>query len=119
MRMKEDQFLDVVNTNLANIYVQADQPKKAIPLLEELIFFDKQNMLPYQIMADAYRKLDNKALEYYSNAELMALSANYKGAIDQLNYAYRYSDGQNLQLARIEARIRQFRQADRAMEELK
>ncbi len=109
----------VVNTNLANIYVQADQPKKAIPLLEELIFFDKQNMLPYQIMADAYRKLDNKALEYYSNAELMALSANYKGAIDQLNYAYRYSDGQNLQLARIEARIRQFRQADRAMEELK
>ncbi|WP_352311805.1 hypothetical protein, partial [Psychrobacter sp. W2-37-MNA-CIBAN-0211] len=65
------------------------------------------------------RKLDNKALEYYSNAELMALSANYKGAIDQLNYAYRYSDGQTLQLARIEARIRQFRQADRAMEALK
>jgi predicted Zn-dependent protease len=109
----------VINTNLANIYVQADQPQKAIPLLEELIFFDKQNMLPYQIMADAYRKLDNKALEYYSNAEFMALSANYKGAIDQLNYAYRYSDGKTLQLARIEARIRQFRQADREMEALK
>jgi predicted Zn-dependent protease len=109
----------VVNTNLANIYVEADQPLKAIPLLEELIFFDKQNMLPYQIMADAYRKLDNKALEYYSNAEIMALTANYQGAIDQLNYAYRYSEGQTLQLARIEARIRQFRQADRDLEQFK
>ncbi|MGI2169291.1 M48 family metalloprotease [Shewanella sp. MF05960] len=109
----------VVNTNLANIYVEADQPLKAIPLLEELIFFDKQNMLPYQIMADAYRKLDNKALEYYSNAEIMALTANYQGAIDQLNYAYRYSEGQTLQLARIEARIRQFRQADRELDQFK
>ncbi|WP_445780099.1 M48 family metalloprotease [Shewanella sp.] len=109
----------VINTNLAHIYVEADQASKAIPLLEELIFFDKQNMLPYQIMADAYRKLDNKALEYYSNAEIMALTANYQGAIDQLNYAYRYSEGQTLQLARIEARIRQFRQADRDLEQFK
>ncbi|WP_372941715.1 M48 family metalloprotease [Shewanella sp.] len=109
----------VININLANIYVEADQPTKAIPLLEETIFFDKQNMLPYQIMSDAYRKLDNKALEYYSNAEIMALTANYQGAIDQLNYAYRYSEGNTLQLARIEARIRQFRQADRDMEEFK
>ncbi|MCL1114090.1 M48 family metalloprotease [Shewanella basaltis] len=109
----------VINTNLAHIYVEADQALKAIPLLEELIFFDKQNMLPYQIMADAYRKLDNKALEYYSNAEIMALTANYQGAIDQLNYAYRYSEGQTLQLARIEARIRQFRQADRDLEQFK
>ncbi|GGB58582.1 putative beta-barrel assembly-enhancing protease [Shewanella inventionis] len=109
----------VINTNLANIYVEADQPLKAIPLLEELIFFDKKNMLPYQIMADAYRKLDNKALEYYSNAEIMALTANYQGAIDQLNYAYRYSEGKTLQLARIEARIRQFRQADREMDQFK
>ncbi|WP_373292774.1 M48 family metalloprotease [Shewanella algicola] len=109
----------VININLANIYVEAEQPTKAIPLLEETIFFDKQNMLPYQIMSDAYRKLDNKALEYYSNAEVMALTANYQGAIDQLNYAYRYSEGKTLQLARIEARIRQFRQADREMDQFK
>uniref|UniRef100_UPI0036F1D741 beta-barrel assembly-enhancing protease n=1 Tax=Shewanella phaeophyticola TaxID=2978345 RepID=UPI0036F1D741 len=109
----------VININLANIYVEANQPTKAIPLLEETIFLDKQNMLPYQIMSDAYRKLDNKALEYYSNAEIMALTANYQGAIDQLNYAYRYSEGNTLQLARIEARIRQFRQADREMDQFK
>ncbi|GGP61339.1 M48 family metalloprotease [Shewanella saliphila] len=109
----------VININLANIYVEANQPTKAIPLLEETIFLDKQNMLPYQIMSDAYRKLDNKALEYYSNAEIMALTANYQGAIDQLNYAYRYSEGKTLQLARIEARIRQFRQADREMDQFK
>ncbi|MCW3174036.1 beta-barrel assembly-enhancing protease [Shewanella subflava] len=109
----------VVNANLANIYVESGSPKKAIPMLEELIFLDKQNILPYQIMTDAYRKMGNKALEYYANAEAMALAADYKGAIDQLNYAYRHSEGQQLQIARIEARIRQFREADRQLEALK
>ena len=93
----------VIAANLANIYVEADQPRKAIPLLEDLIFLDRQNVLPYQIMTQAYRKLGNKALEHYSNAEAMALAANYDGAIDQLNYAYRHSEGQTLQIARIEA----------------
>nr|WP_247663212.1 M48 family metalloprotease [Shewanella sp. MMG014] len=109
----------VIAANLANIYVEADQPRKAIPLLEDLIFLDKQNTLPYQIMTQAYRKLGNKALEHYSNAEAMALAANYDGAIDQLNYAYRHSEGQALQIARIEARIRQFRQAKRSLDALK
>ncbi|MCL1068830.1 M48 family metalloprotease [Shewanella olleyana] len=108
----------VIAANLANIYVEADQPRNAIPLLEDLIFLDRQNVLPYQIMTQAYRKLGNKALEYYSNAEAMALSANYDGAIDQLNYAYRHSEGQTLQIARIEARIRQFRQAKRSLDAL-
>ncbi|WP_227006683.1 beta-barrel assembly-enhancing protease [Shewanella donghaensis] len=109
----------VVSANLANIYVEAGQPEKAIPLLEDLIFLDKQNILPYQIMTQAYRKMGNKALEYYTNAEAMALAANYDGAIDQLNYAFRHSEGQTLQVARIEARIRQFRQAKRSLDLLK
>nr|WP_228768395.1 M48 family metalloprotease [Shewanella sp. TC10] len=108
----------VIAANLANIYVEADQPRNAIPLLEDLIFLDRQNVLPYQIMTQAYRKLGNKALEHYSNAEAMALAANYDGAIDQLNYAYRHSEGQTLQIARIEARIRQFRQAKRSLDAL-
>jgi predicted Zn-dependent protease len=49
----------------------------------------------------------------------MALRADYKGAIDQLNFAYKAADGQPLQIARIEAKIRQFRVADRALDELK
>ncbi len=109
----------VISANLANVYVEAEQPEKAIPLLEDLIFLDKQNILPYQILTQAYRKMGNKALEYYTNAEVMALAANYDGAIDQLNYAYRHSEGQSLQVARIEARIRQFRQAKRELDALK
>ncbi|WP_404948407.1 M48 family metalloprotease [Shewanella sp. SR44-3] len=108
----------VINANLANTYIQASQALKAIPLLEELIFLDKKSQLPYQLLAEAYNKLGNKAMEHYANAESMALLANYRGAIDQLNYAYRYSEGQSLQIARIEARIRQFRIAERDLEEL-
>lgn len=109
----------VININLANIYIEAGEPTKAIPLLEDMIFLDKQNQLPYQLLNLAYKKLGDQGMEYFSNAELMALGANYKGAIDQLNFAYRASAGNPLQLARIEARIRQFKQADKEMDALK
>ncbi|MGI2023438.1 beta-barrel assembly-enhancing protease [Shewanella glacialipiscicola] len=109
----------VINANLANIYIEADQASKAIPLLEDMIFLDKQNELPYQLLATVYKKTGNQALEYFSTAELMALGANYKGAIDQLNFAYRASESNPLQLARIEARIRQFKIADKQMDALK
>ncbi|MCH1931829.1 M48 family metalloprotease [Shewanella sp. A25] len=109
----------VINANLANLYIEADQPEKAIPLLEDMIFLDKQNQLPYQLLNLAYKKLGNQGMEYYSNAEIMALGANYKGAIDQLNFAYRASENNPLQMARIEARIRQFKQADKEMDAFK
>lgn len=109
----------VINANLANIYIEAGEPTKAIPLLEDMIFLDKQNQLPYQLLNLAYKKMGNQGMEYFSSAELMALGANYKGAIDQLNFAYRASEGNPLQLARIEARIRQFKQADKEMDALK
>jgi beta-barrel assembly-enhancing protease len=109
----------VINANLANIYIEADQAAQAIPLLEDMIFLDKQNLLPYQLLAAAYRKTGDKAMEYFVQAEVLALGADYRGAIDQLNYAYRQAEENPLQLARIEARIRQFKQAERAMNELR
>ncbi|MGL5146178.1 MAG: tetratricopeptide repeat protein, partial [Plesiomonas shigelloides] len=109
----------VVNINLANIYIESGKPERAIPLLEDMAFLDKQNPLPFQLMSDAYRKLGNKSLEHIATAETLALGADYKGAIDQLNFAYRSTKSDALQLARIEARIRQFKEADKALEELK
>ncbi len=108
----------VLNINLAHVYIEAKQPKKAIPLLEEMIFLDKQNQLPLQLLSQAYNQSGNKAMEHYVKAESMALSANYSGAIDQLNFAYRLSEKDPLQLARIEARIRQFKQSKAALDAL-
>jgi len=108
----------VININLANVYIEDNQIDKAIPLLEDLIFFDKQDQLAYQLLTDAYRKKGNKGMEHFVKAEYLALAADYKGAIDQLNFAYKEAENNPLQLARIEARIRQFRQADRAIEAL-
>lgn len=109
----------VINANLASVYLESKQPQRAIPILEDMAFLDKQNPLPYQLLTEAYKQTGNKALEHFSNAESMALRADYKGAIDQLNFAYKAADGQPLQIARIEAKIRQFRVADRALDELK
>jgi len=109
----------VININLANVYIEANKPNMAIPLLEEMIFLDKQNQLPYFLLTDAYKKNGNKAMEHFVKAESLALTADYQKAIDQLNFAYRLSEDKLLQLARIEARIRQFKQSKRALDALK
>ena len=109
----------VINVNLAYIYNEADKPELAIPLLEDLIFFDKNNPLPYQLLTDAYKRLDKKSMEHFVKAETLALAADYKGAVDQLNFAYRAAEGDTLQQARIEARIRQFKQSEQALEQLR
>ena len=49
----------VVNTNLANVYIENDQTEKAIPLLEDLIFLDKQDQLAYFLLTEAYKKNGN------------------------------------------------------------
>ncbi len=109
----------VINTNLANAYIEAGEPAKAIPLLEDLLFLNKDDQIAYSLLETAYQKLNNKGMAYFVKAESLALMADYKNAIDQLNYAYRYSKGQPLQLARINARIQQFKQAEKTLESLK
>ncbi|MDF0535763.1 M48 family metallopeptidase [Shewanella yunxiaonensis] len=109
----------VINTNLANAYLEDKQAAKAIPILEQMTFDDKENLLPFQMLNEAYEQTGNKAMQYYEKAEVMALRADFSGAIDQLNFAYRESDGQPLQIARIEAKLRQFRDAEEQMKSLK
>ncbi|MGI2258391.1 beta-barrel assembly-enhancing protease [Shewanella sp. GXUN23E] len=109
----------VININLAHIYNEAGKEQQAIPLLEDMIFLDKSNPLPYQLLTDSYQKAGNKSMEFFVKAETLALAADYKGAIDQLNFAFRAAEGDKLQQARVEARIRQFKQAEQALESLK
>ncbi|QSX32003.1 M48 family metallopeptidase [Shewanella avicenniae] len=105
----------VINTNLANCYLEAKQADKAIPILEQMMYDDKNNLLPIEMLNDAYRQLGDKAQEYYTNAQLRALRADYRGAIDQLNFSYREATGRPLLIARIEAQLRQFREAEELM----
>ncbi|WP_425466808.1 M48 family metalloprotease [Parashewanella tropica] len=115
IQMLEAQYQDkptsqVISMNLAHAYIEGGKSEKAIPILQEAIFYDHANVLAYQLLLDAYSKTNNSAMEHYIQAEIMALQANFEGAIDQLNYAHQQSSKDPLQLARIEARIRQFRQ---------
>ncbi|GLP94769.1 M48 family metalloprotease [Paraferrimonas sedimenticola] len=108
----------VVLANLANAYMQDNQPELAINKLQSMAFLDKDYMLPYSMMVDAYKKTGEKAQRHLAQAELMALAADYDNAIDQLNYAYKLTTEEPLQTARIEARLRQFRKAKRDFEDL-
>ncbi|MBV7317514.1 M48 family metalloprotease [Shewanella sp. NIFS-20-20] len=109
----------VINLNLANTYIEAKQAQLAIPILQEMVFLDKQNPLPLQLLTQAYKVLGNKAMEHYVRAESLGLIADYSGAIDQLNYAYRASEDNPLEQARIDARIRQFKQLERSLDQFK
>ncbi|KFZ38458.1 peptidase M48 [Shewanella mangrovi] len=105
----------VINTNLANVYLENKQADKAIPILEQMMYDDKNNLLPIQMLNDAYKQLGDKAQQFYTNAQLHALRADYRGAIDQLNFSYREATGRPLLIARIEAQLRQFRDAEEQM----
>lgn len=109
----------VININLANAYIEAQLPKKAIPILEEQILLDKQNILAYQLLTEAYRQSNNQPMEHFVKAEVMALAANYNGAINELNLAYKQSNGNTLQQARIDARLQQLKVSEQQMNELK
>lgn len=109
----------VINMNLANVYIQNNQQDKAIPLLEESILMDSQNTLAYQLLLEAYIKDNNKVMEHYVRGEIMALNADYKSAINQLNIAYQSSNTDTLQQARISARVNQYKLADQALLALK
>ncbi len=46
----------VINANLASVYLESKQPQRAIPILEDMAFLDKQNPLPYQLLTEATSK---------------------------------------------------------------
>lgn len=108
----------VIDINLANIYIEANQPQMAIPLLEQQILANKQNPLSFSLLSKAYSREGNKAMAYFAQAENLALGANYKHAIEQLNLAYKATDDR-IQQARIATRINQFKQAQQELDQLK
>ncbi|WP_067657410.1 beta-barrel assembly-enhancing protease [Ferrimonas marina] len=108
----------VLELNLAHAYIEAKQPEKARPILERHLILTKEKSVVYDLLAQTYQQLDMPAQRYQVQAEILALRADYPRAIDQLQHAYRLSRSNALQLARIDARIKQLRQAEQQMRNL-
>ncbi|WP_298439619.1 M48 family metalloprotease [uncultured Ferrimonas sp.] len=109
----------VIEINLANSYLEQGQIEQAQRLLEQLQILQPQNSTVLSLLSTVYRRLELNAQRYLTQAELLALRANYELAIDQLQHAYRLSRQEPLQLARIDARIKQMRLAQQQLQQFK
>ncbi|WP_028108119.1 M48 family metalloprotease [Ferrimonas futtsuensis] len=108
----------VIEINLANVLLQTGQLKEARTLLEHQILLNKDSVVAYDLLSQVYRKMGLTAERHMVQAELLALSAGYGQAIEQLQYAYRQTKDNPLQKARIDARIKELRKSEQEMKSL-
>jgi predicted Zn-dependent protease len=99
----------VLSLNLANVYIESGNPERGIEILRDYLLTNKEDILAYQLLSDAYLAHESKGLMHQSKAEVYALVGGYQRAVDELQFAYNYADEDHLTKQRIRARIRQFR----------
>ncbi|GAA5189735.1 M48 family metalloprotease [Ferrimonas gelatinilytica] len=108
----------VIELNLANAYLSAQKPEAARRILERRLVLAQDDLVLYDLLSQAYTALDMPDRRHMVQAEILAMRADYPRAIDQLQHAYRLSRGNPLQLARIDARIKQLRESEQQMKNL-
>lgn len=109
----------VLLLNYANALIQASENQKAVDLLKDFIILHPDHYLAWQLMADAYKQLGNRALFHQAQAELYALVLAYPKAIDELHTASNYIDkNSEIDKKRISGRIKQFREDQKNMKRL-
>ncbi|QIZ78853.1 M48 family metallopeptidase [Ferrimonas lipolytica] len=109
----------VIEINLANAHLKKGDWETARKLLERQRSLDPENSTVYSLLTTVYGRLKMSAKKHIAQAELLALRANYSNGIDELQRAYRQTDDNPLQLARIDARIKQMRVAQQQLNQLK
>ncbi|MFT6267632.1 MAG: putative Zn-dependent protease [Alphaproteobacteria bacterium] len=105
----------VLTLNLANAYISAQNYEPAIQMLRDLLLVNKENILAYQLLNDAYNRNQMKKEAHMTQAEIYALISAYPLAIDELQFAYNQVGADTLEKQRIKGRIAQFRQAQASM----
>ena len=111
--MLEQQYLlrpnnQVVTLNYANAAIQSGANRLAIHLLRSLLFYKDDNILAYDMLAEAYKKVEDFAKYYEARADLSYQQANYPRAIDDINEALNYlKPEEKLENRRLEAKKRQ------------
>lgn len=99
----------VVTLNYANVAVKAGSYPLAIHLLRNLLYHKDDNILAYDLLAEAYKKQEDFARYYEARADLFYQMANYPKAIDDLNEALNHLKPEaRLENRRLEAKKRQW-----------
>lgn len=95
----------VVTLNYANAALQAKSYRLALHLLRNLLTHRQDIFLAYEMMAEAYKALEDYARYYEARAEVYYQLAIYPKAIDDLNEALNHLGKENpLENRRIEAK---------------
>ncbi|WP_028113744.1 MULTISPECIES: M48 family metalloprotease [Ferrimonas] len=108
----------VIELNLANALIENGDYEQARTILERQVVLDKDSVVAYDLLSTTYRQLNMVANRHMAQAELMALSGGFSQAIEQLQFAYRQTRNNPLQKARIDARIKELRQAEQELKSL-
>ncbi len=101
----------VLSLNLGNALITAGKNSEAVTVLKDYLLTHPDDLLGYQLMAEAYKQDKNFLEMHQSKAEVYALVSAYPRAIDELQTAYNFAQDSKLEKQRIRARIDQLRDA--------
>lgn len=108
----------VVIINLADSQLQAGQHSQAVTLLEQYLRSHPDSLLAWDLIAQAYRPLNDESAFRRAQAEVAALKGRYDFAVDQMEIAANLSKD-SMQRARLGARMLQLRQQQQDWDELR
>lgn len=108
----------VVVINLADSMIQAGRHAEAITLLDTYLRRNPENLLAWELIAQAHRPLNDESAFRRAQAEVAALKGRYDMAVDQMEIAANLSKD-SMQRARLGARMLQLRQQQKEWEELR
>ena len=99
----------VLALNLANAYLYAESFDESIQILRDMLLVDSEDLLAYQLLHDAYRQSQNKKDAHITQANIYALISAYSLAINELQFAYNFSNNDTLERQRITGMIEKMR----------
>ncbi|MGB5855297.1 MAG: M48 family metalloprotease [Oceanisphaera sp.] len=108
----------VVMINLADSMLQAGRYQQAATLLDNYLRRHPENLLAWELIAQAYRPLSDESAFRQAQAEVAALKGRYDLAVDQMEIAANLSKD-SMQRARLGARLEQLRQQQTEWEALR
>lgn len=97
----------VITVNYANALIEAGQFKQALSVLQRYTHQHPDDVIGWQLMADANGKMGNSAENLAANGEIFALRANWNKALQNFTQASQLAELGSLEQARYDARIDQ------------
>ena len=108
----------VLALNLANAHLQAQEYNESIQLLRDLLLVNSDDILSYQLLHDAYQQTQNQKDAHITQAIIYGMISAYPLAINELQFAYNFSEGDTIERQRISGMIQKMREEQESSQRL-